>query len=1206
MLTQTAIAIKNITDRALYERIVNAILRHKYSDLENLIESGINAYGETVKDPLDGFCQTSSGNYAFIEHTTDDTNLDLKWLYDHQNYKGKGKPTRPEGDLIKAIKKADAIRKSVPEAKFTVYLTTNQDVKSSLWEDVIKIAVPSNVTVELVELKIIAHFLDNDPKGQYIRKQLLNIDQELLSIELLREIQIECQKQYANSNFIESSKTIYEWNLSELITLLDQKKNYLTFIHSESGYGKSTLCYSLIEKISSEGGLCFRVDEHVLKHSISFLNLMEQLIHQNREKIFFNADSKTLISTNRITLIVDDINNSDDPIYIFEKLLTWTSNLEQDPNFNIVCPILPRNFSLLSGKSKINGDFNIFQIKKPSEKIANEIAKLWFHNNNIQVSAFDLKQIIQNSGCDPLLLNLAMQLTLEKKCIIHSTTEDIIKTFVIEKITAANFRQTIHEHKINYLLEKIGLCLLINKCVDPEYAQLIGWLNDQELTTFVDGLATDKVLLYFDTVGKMQFRHDRIRDYFLCEGMKVALARYQDHLDIIRDQYFSRILGLAIASSDLCQTDLENLVFIVPQASFNALKYLQNNDRSDSREKLLDAIEKWKMDPAFQSENAVVLSFIISDLMQSDIKDINRVLRNFNDNNAIFATKFRNGDLLGAILYFSSYPDFEPSYGNKYRDMLVEHAAIHHKKTLTQELVLLLKNPAISNNVLKGGLLLAGYLKAEELGTIIIDLWNLYPNDELFLHYFWSFLNCVNEQNKEKLRYSLDYVGKFNKGCGTQIDVYGNLSSDLAIKLSTIQWRLTDEQILIISEYRTEYPDLINRILREIDHPVALKITVDHLSTKLDDTPPGAQFSFTQVEDYWNYSRSNYRLRKESSDFLLSYWQDQENSDKQRRIAYRFWVNNAPLEQLIFQLREINKSDLLYNDSIIRRIYNGDPTAFNEYIQLCKENPRHINIIYRIWKSELIKELIELVRNVQFNDELMYNIHSALINIPTIDAEIIIIELWALIGNSYLAVQLALYVATEKTISLADQVIKNSGEPKDLFKYISVSYSLYTSKGGERISIEKLDVLKPYIKYLTKDSLKVIANLCLRLGYINWLKEVLKPFLDNDYYKQLVPTRDDLLSELLEAIKTNRYQYWLSDLETRNIDHRLVIETIRDFSKQIHTNQQFYVLSLLIREIGSRNDLKLLENIKFDGANLENMQDFITGTTYAVNSRTLK
>jgi hypothetical protein len=50
---RTAEILKNITDRALYEQIANAVLRYKFPVLENLIEGGLNERGETVKGRLE-------------------------------------------------------------------------------------------------------------------------------------------------------------------------------------------------------------------------------------------------------------------------------------------------------------------------------------------------------------------------------------------------------------------------------------------------------------------------------------------------------------------------------------------------------------------------------------------------------------------------------------------------------------------------------------------------------------------------------------------------------------------------------------------------------------------------------------------------------------------------------------------------------------------------------------------------------------------------------------------------------------------------------------------------------------------------------------------------------------------------------------------------------------------------------------------------
>src|SRR5687768_5486755 len=112
--------LKGITERSLFERPGNTVLRLKLPHLENLIASGINAKGETIKDPVDAFAQISKNQFAQVAYTTNDSNLERKWLNE------KATKNSPRGDLISLIGAAHEKRHQQPDAEILIYLVTNQ------------------------------------------------------------------------------------------------------------------------------------------------------------------------------------------------------------------------------------------------------------------------------------------------------------------------------------------------------------------------------------------------------------------------------------------------------------------------------------------------------------------------------------------------------------------------------------------------------------------------------------------------------------------------------------------------------------------------------------------------------------------------------------------------------------------------------------------------------------------------------------------------------------------------------------------------------------------------------------------------------------------------------------------------------------------------------------------------------------------------
>jgi hypothetical protein len=87
-------------DGAAFEKLCGQVLRKMIPELGNLIPSGINADGRTIKSLSDGFCFVDRNHYSTVHVTTNASDLRTKWLH-----AGNAR-TKPQGDLIKGITQA--------------------------------------------------------------------------------------------------------------------------------------------------------------------------------------------------------------------------------------------------------------------------------------------------------------------------------------------------------------------------------------------------------------------------------------------------------------------------------------------------------------------------------------------------------------------------------------------------------------------------------------------------------------------------------------------------------------------------------------------------------------------------------------------------------------------------------------------------------------------------------------------------------------------------------------------------------------------------------------------------------------------------------------------------------------------------------------------------------------------------------------------
>lgn len=170
----TAQALEAMTDRGKFERLATSVLREHKKEYATIVNTGINAKGEPIKSPLDGFCQVPESeppHFLLVEHTTTaPKSLEKNWLFDHKTSKSKSSAS-DDGDLIKAGLKAQQLRQKFPKAEFTVILTTNRTLSEDLMTKVIEKADELSVSVVFLEQSQIVHFLDIKPEGHWLRKK---------------------------------------------------------------------------------------------------------------------------------------------------------------------------------------------------------------------------------------------------------------------------------------------------------------------------------------------------------------------------------------------------------------------------------------------------------------------------------------------------------------------------------------------------------------------------------------------------------------------------------------------------------------------------------------------------------------------------------------------------------------------------------------------------------------------------------------------------------------------------------------------------------------------------------------------------------------------------------------------------------------------------------------------------------------------------
>lgn len=1220
----TAESLKSITDRAKFEKIANAILRIRYPNLANLIASGLNEKNETVKSPLDAFAAIGKNQYAYIEHTTDDSDLEKKWLNEKQT------KSSPLGDLIKAANIAREKRLENPYCEFLIFLVTNQKVSEKL-ESKVKAKVPEDfISIEIVELSILADFLDQHPIGQYFRKIYLNIDAELLSQPLLREISNQNISNYSNEIYTDKSSLVETSAILELRRELAGFTKNLAFVVAASGTGKSATALSLLVRTADAGHSSLRIDPKVIVESNGLIDAIEKQLKREYNGLFIQKDVIRQLFAGPSLIVIDDVNKLDNPATALEKIISWMQTVEKTfEELRILCPVWPRNLAQIENKNSKEKLFQTLSLGKLTRKDAIDFIRLALVDSTVTLTDPQTDAIVRDTVRDPLLLKFYLDHILAEGVYIPNYGQQIIESYINDKINTQSTKQGIPYVRYKSALESLGYHMLKHHVLNPTYDDIEKYFGAGNTdVSILEGLASQRFLLYFDNNGLTVFRHDRIRDYMLICSLQTLLQDASAYQSILEDLYYSELIGTAISLQPLPETTIDQLLSTNPLSVFYSLKYLQQDDVKDYFNLIAGRIQKRTSGLAEKPVPRALTDAISWALLQFDTKKIMEVTQGIPNSMELFLARFRNGDTASGILFLSCFTWFPPSTGNFWRDIILDHVRqVHFNETvkglqhyLTQKL---------TDKARHNAYLLAGYLQSKELIPFLQQHWKDNLRNEDFLFYIWAVLNCFNTGNLSPLTEVLDYW-KASENTKGEYRGSGGLKKEIPRELEYCRWKFNEERIaqLVVLAENPDYAKLIYAVLGFIDSPVAIKAIIQRMTKERVEKGDDWHERIRANEDRWDIGRRSVKLSDPSRQFLLDHWQNKDNPAKERYIAFRFWNGNEDPGIVMKEARTITHDDIeLYDSSLFRRAELKDSTVIPEFIELIGRKWWAIRQIDKIWDTKLTEFFREFVRKAieEKRADYMESVIAVLGKIHQKDAEEILIEFWDTIKLLHAGFVTALFIATPKTKELAAKEIGRLGfdnwekvkdcyqgassghyiipdESWDLsadeeknaffmaeeFKYAYFNYGYFTDVNNPELTSERLKSLEPYFILMEDHGLSELAEQCQRLNYGDWVRKI-HPFLSRESKRKFLPSDEDIIQELKDIATGKRLdeiEEYMKALSKREVTDKRFIDCIETL---VLTETAYEYLELICKCLevkGTRRQIPFIEQFAVSEASL--------------------
>ncbi len=1213
----TTAQILDKIESAPFEKLCGQVLRKMVPELVNLIPSGINSEGRTIRSLSDGFCFADRDHYVMVHVTTNASDLKTKWLYE-----GKAK-TKPHGDLIKGIEQAMKMREDNQHFRFSVFLVSNKPVSEELHIKVNEKNTKDFITVRIIEQRDLVSFLDDDPEGQYLRWQYLGISANRISESLLKDIVKENLKRYGKEIYLEEAYLAtlsVEKNVTERLGISSNCINLLT---GSSGFGKSTLCFAIMHSVLEKERIAIRVKPVIIEKAVSLEDAILKQILNDYPNIFIQLQDISVFFREGL-IIVDDINSSENATALLDKLISW--NLpRKNGDVCVICPVWPRYLAALDNKTKKTEKYTVISLRALTFNDCVAIIRQRLINSPGSLTEQQMHSLIIDTGYDPLLLDFSLNIISDSQQYSGNIAREAIGRYVADKIQQVHHLYQYPVDSIRRSLILFARAMLVNRNLDPHLDNIREWLNAQsDYYTIITKVAAERQLIFFDDVGKCFFRHDRVRDHLLALAAAELIGDYALHAEVLADPYFAEIIGAAIAIGTVPKEIIGKLIDHNPLPVFISLKYLQEEEYKNQLSVTVDVIQGWNATIKTKHIPTSVTMAIANTLISFDVLPIEKVTQEWPNSAELQLAKFRNGIWLSGIQFFSFIDYFYPEAPTYWWNSILAHVKVKYLDQIIKELSASLLDKFTPEGIAHA-YTLAGFLRDPRLLGPLSVSWQKYASSENYTAYIWAILNCFTKNDRAIVFDALSYWNDIPPEGKQRPNNKGLSAKAMAEQFKGLDWDFTDEQLNLLMELTQTHSlrEVIAFFFSMIDHPLAFEIVLDHESKREDRHPWHENW-----DARWDRSKTKYRLSKTSLQYLQNEFSDPSLHDLRRYVAWRYWTGNVEETLVLKQLQGIvSETDYLFDDSVMWRIKHHDKTAFESVKKCIARKPWQVRVLDNIWSEDariyfqdwFRQRIAERdIENIPFGIELLCLLDNE-------DASAILIDNWDNIKFHPKAIGAALFLSTPLTLDLAwkearrlgfdpdkpmnefyclnldgtyvsigDEDVLSQEQKANLlllgeqFKYLYMHYGNKYEGRSERLTKEKLENLLPYLPLLNESSIYQFAIDSLRIGLPDLCYNTFYPLLEGHLRRRLHLTAEELKWEIIgkyrELDRDGKVfiSPWMEEIEKLGVTNEMLVEALLDFCNEFHNANAFFIISFILERFGTRKNISIMDSFTLD------------------------
>ncbi len=1226
---ETIRLLASITDEGVFERLATAVLRKADPLYARVSHPGVNAEGKTVKSPVDGIAFVPGAvppHMIVIHHTiTMGKDLDGKWLHDPTQVKvrAKGKkPTEPAGDVVKTAAIVADERTRTPDLRATLVLTSNQDPGQEIVRDVQAAGAAVGLAIDIWSRSRIADFLDNDPDGQWLRRQYLGIKEERVSESLLRKLSAMSLEAMAPPD---DPAAWVERELDRVLASGDDQR--AMFLIADSGSGKSVACYKRLRNNLDNGAFSLVLSDGDVAESATLDQALEATLRRLHPALAPGAGGAARqlgTATRPLLITVEDINRSGRGATLIERISRWSEGNAADADgWQIICPVWPQILSSLSedGRKRINAKA-VFA--RPLSKDEGALAVQRRRScQGRAISEFDAAAISKALGHDPLLIALHDPDSAP-------TADQTIGQFIessLQRLSATKEEYSPAEYR--KALRNAAKSILQRRQLDPEWLSLLGWPEVVGDVAALRQLAQQGEIIRVAGTSageRLAFRHDRVREWLLADGFVDLLAGGKPVDDLVSDPFFAEVIGLALASGFVANENISAVVEANPLAGFCALRHM-NAPLQTPQQDVIDSVVRWldtnssneRAHRYFQWEAARMLA-------ECEGQYVRPIVEKLRDQswNALRA-RFRNGDLMGGIALCN-----QTELGTRVAgfEEFLDHVKTRYGKRLINSLNDFLSRPALSAWERSGGLRLAGHLIAPELSAAVTACWEADTDRENGLvDYLWAFAECSNDVAEAEvlLKPVCDLWATLPDKAAEEHSV----SPRIQVAEYGVRWafqRKPPESAIPYLIERAKSEDLkwaITILFEGMDQPDAVEFMVRELARRdaeIEGTGKFWPFSSRAADDFKRRQDETGRPMSERSRArLMPLWQSEAGDKHLRKHALRFWASTKSQGDLE-ALQSINESDSLFDQVLWQRVRRGDLTAIPALLEKLRvdSNGYWWQLGREYWTDEMTealdaalgrraKPIVSPEKSEPKGDWLDWILSEMVMNLPAGQAETILLRHWPNLCDSNYFVAAALFVATPALLGSVAEAVKESAEPKDLFKHLSMRAGRTRGMNGRRTGFyqaKQIEVLLPYLDHLSDSDIHYLWDTCNKHGWYSLRRQYLDGRLSQEWRSRelseasAVAYLDDTLKQTFPWI-----DHWIDRGIESGWTRDEILNLVARWSDKKRTTKALEVLASALVHTGARANISLMNTAGIEPSH--EAEAIRTDMTYAVKRRTL-